>query len=53
MVVGELLHKSLGELDEMGFDEVGRWLAYIKVKQEREEKAAAKARERQRRKGRR
>lgn len=44
MLVGELLHKSLDELDEMDLDEVIKWLAFIKVKQEREEKAAAEAR---------
>ena len=46
MLVGELLHKSMKEIDEMGFEEVGQWLAYIKVKSEREEKAAAAAKRR-------
>lgn len=46
MVVGELLHKNLQELNTMDIEEVGLWLAYIKLKNEREEKATAARRRR-------
>jgi hypothetical protein len=44
MVVGYELGKTLGEVSELSREEIGYWLAFIKLKQKREAEALRKSR---------